>query len=122
VVATDVAAGVNAAPAASRDRRRPRRCVVVLAGQGQPSDGAVEALLASLREFGVTTRYLGREQSARRIAQVVRDEHADTVELCLAGGGGLSLLRDLLHEFVESGRRDVSIVPHRVELRGTILR
>jgi hypothetical protein len=38
------------------------------------------------------------------------------VELCLArSGGGVLVLRELLRELTELGRRDVSIVVHRVE-------
>jgi len=73
----------------------------------------VRALAASLNELGVETIYLGREQRADRIATVVVEERADAVELCLAGCGGVSLLRDLLRELINIGRRDVSIVVHK---------
>jgi len=85
----------------------------VLAGRAAASDTPAQALLASLTELGVETIYLGKQDSARRIASVVADEQADSVELCLAGSGGVVLLRDLLRELIELGRRDVSIVAHR---------
>jgi methylmalonyl-CoA mutase cobalamin-binding domain/chain len=104
------------APAtASISVRRPRRAVVVLAGGGGMSDGPARGLLASLGELGVETVYLGREANARRIAAVVVEERADVVELCLAGAGGVLLLRELLRELNQIGRRDVSIVVQRVE-------
>lgn len=93
--------------------RRPRRSVIVLAGSGRTSDRPVRALAASLGELGVETIYLGREQRADRIATVVVEERADAVEVCLAGSGGVVLLRDLLRELIKIGRRDVSIVVHR---------
>jgi methylmalonyl-CoA mutase cobalamin-binding subunit len=59
--------------------------------------------------------YLGRENSARRIAAISAEEEADAVELCLERTGGVLLLRELLRELTQLGRRDVSIVVHRVE-------
>jgi methylmalonyl-CoA mutase cobalamin-binding domain/chain len=93
--------------------QRPRRAVVVLAGSGRVNDGHARGLAERLGELGVQTRYLGREQSAHRIAAVVVEERADAVELCLAGAGGVLLLRELLRELIQVGRRDVSIVVHR---------
>lgn len=61
------------------------------------------------------TVYLGREGNAARIAAVVVDERADAVEVCLTGGGGVMLLRELLRELTYAGRRDVSIGVHRIE-------
>lgn len=66
--------------------------------------------------------YLGREQSPPRIAAVVVEQRADAVELCLAGTGGVLLLRELLHELIQVGRRDVSIVVHRAESLATAAR
>jgi hypothetical protein len=64
----------------------------------------------------VSTRYVGRECDPERIVEVVVDEGADTVELCLAGNaGGVLLLRELLRRLIEAGRRDVSIVVHRAK-------
>jgi methylmalonyl-CoA mutase cobalamin-binding subunit len=96
----------------------PRRCVIALAGDGPSDETTVRPLLGSLRELGIDTVYVGRAENARRIAEVVAAERADAVELCLTGRGGIPLLRDLLRELVESGRRDVSIVVHRTELLG----
>jgi methylmalonyl-CoA mutase cobalamin-binding subunit len=88
----------------------------VLAASAQSDEGRARALADSLGELGIETMYLGREESAQRIAAVVADQQADAVELCLArSGGGVLLLRGLLRELTEIGRRDVSIVVHRVE-------
>jgi methylmalonyl-CoA mutase cobalamin-binding subunit len=70
-------------------------------------------VVASLRSLGVQVTYLGREGSAERIARVVTEERADALELCLAPSGGVQLLRELLRELAELGRRDVSIVVHK---------
>jgi methylmalonyl-CoA mutase cobalamin-binding subunit len=93
--------------------RRPRKSVIVLANDEQTSDRPSAALAASLAELGVETVCLGHERSASRIASVVADEQADGIELYLDRGGVL-LLRDLLRELNTLGRRDVSIVVHRV--------
>jgi methylmalonyl-CoA mutase cobalamin-binding subunit len=92
--------------------RCPRRAVVVVAGDASDQQG--RALERSLTELGVDTTYVGREADARSIAGVVATERADAVELCLASGAsGVILLRGLLRELIEIGRRDVSIVVHR---------
>lgn len=101
---------------ASMSVRPPRRAVVVLAGGGRTSDGPARGLLESLGKLGVETVYLGREPNARRIATVAVEQRADAVELCLAGAGGVLLLRELLRELIQLGRRDVSIVVHRASL------
>src|SRR4051812_26602308 len=89
-----------------------RRCVVVLAGHVRTGERAAQALTQSLFALGIQAKYLGREDSAHRIAAAVANERADAVELCL-GGGGVPLLRELLRELARVGRRDVSIVVHR---------
>jgi methylmalonyl-CoA mutase cobalamin-binding subunit len=107
-------------PVASETRpmglRCPRRSVVVFAGGPAASEHPARALERSLIELGVATRYVGRERDAGRIAEIVVDEGADAVELCLAGdAGGVLLLRELLRRLIEIGRRDVSIVVHRAK-------
>ena len=65
------------------------------------------------RLFGST--YFGRQEDALGIATLVVEARADAVELCLgAGAAGVVLLRQLLRRLIEIGRRDVSIVVHRV--------
>jgi methylmalonyl-CoA mutase cobalamin-binding domain/chain len=94
--------------------RCPRRSVVVFAGSPVASDRRARALVRSLAELGLDVKYVGREDDARRIAALVVDEGADAVELCLAAGAsGVQLLRHLLRELIDVGRRDVSIVVHR---------
>jgi methylmalonyl-CoA mutase cobalamin-binding domain/chain len=93
----------------------PRRSLVVVAGTGDADDRAVEGLISTLGGLSVETIYLGREQRPSRIATVVAEQQADAIELCLAGAGGVLLLRDLLRELIQIGRRDVSIVVHRME-------
>jgi methylmalonyl-CoA mutase cobalamin-binding subunit len=95
--------------------RRPRRSLVVLAACAQTSDVSARALAASLAEMGIEAVYLGREQSARCIAVAAAEARADSVELCLPGGRGVLLIRELLRELIRVGRRDVSIVAHRAE-------
>jgi methylmalonyl-CoA mutase cobalamin-binding subunit len=58
--------------------------------------------------------YLGRDLSAGHIAASAVEAKADAVELCLAGSGGVGLLRELLRELDRLGRREVGIVVHRV--------
>jgi methylmalonyl-CoA mutase cobalamin-binding domain/chain len=93
--------------------RRPRRSVVVAVGKADASETSARALTKSLSQLGIETIYLGREQSADRIATVAAEEEADAVEFCLAGGGAVMLLREILRALIEVGRRDVSIVLHR---------
>jgi methylmalonyl-CoA mutase cobalamin-binding subunit len=100
----------------SMAQRRPRKSVVVLAGSARTGERAVLALADSLARLGVETTYLGREESVERIAAFAVDEDADAVELCLPWGGvGVLTVCGLLRELMEIGRRDVSIVVHRVE-------
>jgi methylmalonyl-CoA mutase cobalamin-binding subunit len=85
---------------------------VLARGDGN-GDAPAEALVASLRGLGVQVTYLGREDSAERIAHMVTEERADALELCLAPSGGVQLLRELLRELAKTGRRGVSIVVHK---------
>lgn len=71
--------------------------------------------MASLEALGVETIYLGQQRSAQRIAAAVVEAEADAVEVCLAGGNGVVLLRELLRELIRVGHRDVSIVVHKAE-------
>jgi methylmalonyl-CoA mutase cobalamin-binding subunit len=88
--------------------------VVVFAGGPATSDCAARAVARSLAQLGVETKYVGREQNASRIVEAVVAEGADALELCLDHGrGGVLLLRELLHQLIAAGRRDVSIVVHR---------
>jgi methylmalonyl-CoA mutase cobalamin-binding domain/chain len=95
--------------------RRRRTSVVVLAGDERVSDRGARALARSLGAAGIEILYLGREASACRIAASVADARADAVQVCLAGAGGMVLLRDLLRELKRRERPDVSIVVHRVQ-------
>jgi methylmalonyl-CoA mutase cobalamin-binding domain/chain len=93
--------------------RRSRRAVVVFAASERASDRPARELAASLEGMGIETSYLGYVQDARRIASVAAEEQADSIEVCLVGGGGVLLLRELLRELTGVGRRDVSIVVHK---------
>jgi hypothetical protein len=75
---------------------------------------SVDRLLATLAELGVEAVQLGQERDHRRIAEAVLECGADSVELYLGGRGGVPFLRALLRELIGLGRRDVSIVVHRV--------
>lgn len=103
------------APNRAGAERRPRRCIVAIAGGGIIDDKPARALAASLVEMGIETIYLGREGDVERIAAAVVNRGADSVELCLSGYGGVVLIRNLLRELIRLGRRDVSIVIHRVK-------
>lgn len=94
--------------------RRTRRCVVVVAGAAHAGETAAEGLARTLTDLGVATRYLGREETPEVVALAVAEEQADAVELCL-GRGGVLFLRELLRELTSIGRRDVSIVIHRLD-------
>jgi len=91
--------------------------VVAVAGNGTVGGNAALGLVRSLAELDIKTVYLGRQTSAADIAAAAVRERADTVELCLAGAGGVSLMRELLRALIDIGRRDVSIVVHRVDAR-----
>jgi hypothetical protein len=89
---------------------------VVVAGSPRTGESTARALVDSLASLGVQTTSLGREECAHRIAAAVASEHADAVELCLPrDGASVALLRSLLRELTEIGRRDVSIVVHKVD-------
>jgi methylmalonyl-CoA mutase cobalamin-binding subunit len=94
--------------------RRPRRTVVVLAGTARIDDTSARVLTGKLRRLGIEARYLGREEDPRHLAIVAAEQRAETIELCLAGGG-VQFVRQLLRELTEIGRRDVSIVVRRVD-------
>lgn len=94
--------------------RRPRRSVVVLAGEGSASESDGRALVNSIAAFGVQTHYLGNESNASRIVAAVTRHQADAIDLCVAQPGCVLLLRQLLRELMDAGRRDVSIVVHRI--------
>jgi methylmalonyl-CoA mutase cobalamin-binding subunit len=109
-----MSAGVPAC--AGKANKRRRKSILVLATSARTGESTVQALADSLESLGVQTTSLGREESAKRIAAAVADEGADAVELCLSRhGGGVVLLRGLLRELADIGRRDVSIVVHKVE-------
>jgi methylmalonyl-CoA mutase cobalamin-binding subunit len=93
---------------------RRRSLVVLAAEETRASDGDARALAASLGERGIDALYLGREESARRIAASAAETRADAVELCVCGSGASALLRDLLRELRRVNRREVSIVVHKV--------
>jgi hypothetical protein len=96
--------------------RRRRKSLVVLAGRPGTGETVAQALVDSLASLGVQTTTVRRETSPQGIAAAVANEHADTVELCLArGGDGVALPWSLLHELAAIGRRDVSIVVHKID-------
>jgi methylmalonyl-CoA mutase cobalamin-binding subunit len=95
--------------------RRQRRSIVVLAGEGVVSEAAPRALKESLAAIGIDAVYIGQEANPTRIARLAVREAADAVELCLVGRRGVLILRELLRELERLGRRDVSLVVHRVE-------
>jgi methylmalonyl-CoA mutase cobalamin-binding subunit len=94
---------------------RRRTSVVVFAGDPTASDLGAQALACSLHGAGIEILYLGHEPSARRIATCAAAARADAVEVCVAGGGAATLLRELLYELRDIGRQGVSIVVHRVQ-------
>ena len=106
--------GLLSAPPASCSPWRRRRSVIVVAAEERGCDRVAGALAASLGEIGVETTFLGMQADAQRIAETVVLERADAVELCLGRTGGVLLLRELLRELIAVGRRDVSIVVHRI--------
>jgi methylmalonyl-CoA mutase cobalamin-binding subunit len=94
--------------------RRPRKSIVALAGDVRAGETHAKALESLLAELGAETTYLGHVQDACHIVNSVREQDADAVEICMGPAGGIVLLRDLLRRLTEAGRRDVSIVVHRV--------
>ena len=87
---------------------------MVQVGDARGSDSAARALAGSLGETGVEIVYLGTQGSGRRIAASAAEAGVDAVEVCVAGGGGVAVLRDLLRELTRLGRREISIVVHRL--------
>jgi methylmalonyl-CoA mutase cobalamin-binding subunit len=95
--------------------RPPRRSLVVMVGDGRTGDAGAQALSRSLQGAGIDTVYLGRPDDAREIATSATELGADAVEVCFAGGGGgVAVLRELLHELRRLGRPDIGIVVHRM--------
>jgi methylmalonyl-CoA mutase cobalamin-binding domain/chain len=89
--------------------------LVVATGGSTIGDRQASRLAEALRRLGVDASYAGEVDCGRRIATAAVEAGAHSVELCLhRGGGGIALLRQLLHELDEMGRRDVSIVVHRI--------
>jgi methylmalonyl-CoA mutase cobalamin-binding domain/chain len=95
--------------------RRRRKVVVVFVGDARGSDRGARALASSLEETGIEILYLGRATTARRIALSAAEAGAEAVEVCIARGGAVTLLRDLLRELKLVDRREISIVVHRVQ-------
>ena len=109
-------AGPSLAPRRPAAPLHPRRrAIVVVAGHGRVNERGALALNAALNGTGFEARYVGEEQSARRIAKMAADENADSIELCLGTQGGVMILRDLLRELDRVSRRHVSVVIHRIE-------
>lgn len=94
---------------------RERKSVVVMAGDGRTSDRGARALAEALSDAGIAILYLGRAESAREIAHAAAEAKADAVEVCLAGAGGVALIRELLKELSGLDGRQVSLVVHRVQ-------
>jgi methylmalonyl-CoA mutase cobalamin-binding subunit len=88
--------------------------VVVFAGEATRSEGGARALADSLSATGIQVVYLGRERSVRRIALCAAVANADSVEVCVAGGGAVALLRELLRELRRLDGLAVSIVVRKV--------
>jgi methylmalonyl-CoA mutase cobalamin-binding subunit len=65
--------------------------------------------------MGFDVTYMGHEMSGRSIAATAVEAGADSVEICLARSGGVLVLRELLRELTSAGRRDTSIVVHRID-------
>jgi methylmalonyl-CoA mutase cobalamin-binding subunit len=93
--------------------RRPRRSLVVIAQATPANDRRAQSLVRSLDELGVEAVYLGRLDCARSMAAVAAEREADAIELCVERGC-VRLLRDLLRALIDLGRRDVSVVVHRI--------
>jgi hypothetical protein len=91
-----------------------RHCLVVLSGSTRTGERTALALVDHLAGLGVACTYMGRQERADLIAAAADEIQADAIELCL-GRGGVTLLRNLLRELTNCGRREVSIVVHRVD-------
>jgi methylmalonyl-CoA mutase cobalamin-binding subunit len=94
--------------------RRQRKSLVVLVGDERTSEAGAQALSRSLQVAGIDAIYGGRPHGAEQIAAWATEVQADAVEVCLAGSGGIAVLRDLLRELKRLGRQEVGIVVHRV--------
>jgi methylmalonyl-CoA mutase cobalamin-binding subunit len=103
-----------AATAQRTSLARQRRSLIVLVGDDRVADSSARALAQSLHDAGIATEYLGRESSARRVSAAAVVGRADAIEVCLPGAGGVRFLRELLSELNAAGRRQVSIVVHRI--------
>jgi methylmalonyl-CoA mutase cobalamin-binding subunit len=88
--------------------------LLVIAGDRRVSDRSARALAEALHKAGRETLFLGHETNARRIAGLAAEVGADAVEVCVAGGGAVPLLCELLRELRRVGRREVSILVRRV--------
>lgn len=94
---------------------RPRLSVVVAAGNSDASERGAAALIDSLAKDGVEVLYLSHEASAGRIAAAAKEADADAVEICVAGFGVVTLLRDLLRELKRLDRPQIDLVVHKVK-------
>jgi methylmalonyl-CoA mutase cobalamin-binding domain/chain len=94
---------------------RRRKAIVVFVGDDRVGDRGARALEGSLREVGIDSLYLGHQTDAAQIAACAHAAGADTLEICVAGGPAVRLLRELLQELRRLGRPDLSIVVHRVQ-------
>ena len=87
-----------------------------MVGDDKTSDKGAKALTGSLGDCGIDAVYVGRMNSASRIAASVAGERAEAVEVCVAGdSSGMPVVRDLLRELKRDGTTGVSIVVHRVQ-------
>lgn len=85
----------------------------MLVGDAGAGEDPGRVLARALRELGVETTYIGKENDARRVVSAAVDHRADAIELCVIEGGGVPLLRQLVRELTSVGRRDLSIVVHK---------
>jgi hypothetical protein len=66
--------------------RCPRKSVIVFAGGATASDQPARVLEQTRAESGMDTTYVGTQEDESRSVELVADEGADAVELCLAAG------------------------------------
>jgi methylmalonyl-CoA mutase cobalamin-binding subunit len=89
--------------------------MIVRTGEGSEGARSAEQLAIRLSTVGIESIHFDAEQDPLEIAAAAVREQADSIELCLpTDGRAVPLLRDLLRELIALGRRDVSIVMHRV--------